>query len=407
MLSATAERQSKAMRTATAARRQTRRHARSADETRLLSRRTRIALLTLVGAIAAFETVWLLTGASTDPLISDVAQVVLTLSFAVFAWRPAAAAMLLVAGASAALLLDVGIVSVLVLSVAAGLVVATCSRGVAVGYTIALVVLALVAPARVEGSEPADVATLLIVGALSSAAGLYLRLMRGRERRLSRALVEQDAARDAATQIERDRIADELHDLIAHELTIIAMHAQVLRRTDEREPRAVAEQAISEAARKALADIRRVLHVAQVSRDEPYFDVDSVRNQLRISLDDIRAQIEATGGSVVLPVAAAATVDGLSPSLDTTLGRIAREAATNVLKHAGAGATVTIGLERTEHEVRLTVHDRPGVQASELDIPSGGYGLARMRARTEVLGGSFAAGPSNGGWLVDVRLPLG
>lgn len=378
----------------------------SADGARALNRGTRTGLLTLVGAIAAFETVWLLTGASTAPAVSAVAQLALTLSFAVFAWRPAAAAMVLIACASISLLLDVGLIAVLALSVAAGLVVATCGRVIILGYSVALLVLALIAPTRIDGSSFEDSATLLIIAVLLSAVGLTLRLLRGRERSLSLALVEQDAAQDAATQIERDRIADELHDLIAHELTIIAMHAQVLQRTDEARTREIAQRAISDAARKALADIRRVLHVAQMSREEPYYDVDSVRNQLTVSLQDARAQIESTGGAVELPVGTATIAAALPPSLDTTLGRIAREAATNVLKHAGSGAQVTVGLERAHGEVRMTVHDRAGAQPRQLDIPSGGYGLARMRARAEVLGGSFDAGPSDGGWLVDVRLPL-
>ncbi|MGM1029814.1 MAG: sensor histidine kinase [Actinomycetota bacterium] len=378
----------------------------TADGARALGRGARVSLLILVGAVAVFESVWLLTGASTDPFVSAVAQLALTLSFGVFAWRPAAAAMLLVACGSISLLLDVGLVAVLVLAVAVGLVVATCAKGVVAGYAVALVVLALLAPTRVEGGSVEDTATLLIVAALSSAVGLSLRLLRGRERSLTLALVEQDAARDAATQIERDRIADELHDLIAHELTVIAMHAQVLQRTDDAGPREIAQRAISDAARKALADIRRVLHVAQVSRDEPYFDVDSVRNQLVVSLTDVKAQIESTGGAVALPDDVAAIAAALPPSLDTTLGRIAREAATNVLKHAGSGARVTIRLRRVHDEVRMSVHDRAGAQPRQLDIPSGGYGLARMRARAEVLGGSFHAGPFNGGWLVEVRLPL-
>lgn len=384
----------------------TERSSRTADGARALGRGARVSLLILVGAVAAFESVWLLMGASTDPPVSAAAQLALTLSFGVFAWRPAAAAMLLVACGSISLVLDVGLVAVLVLAVAAGLVVATCGKGVVAGYAVALLVLALIAPTRVEGGAVEDAATLLIVAGLSAAVGLSLRLLRGRERSLSLALVEQDAARDAATQIERDRIADELHDLIAHELTIIAMHSQVLQRTDEARPREIAQRAISDAARKALADIRRVLHVAQVSRDEPYFDVDSVRNQLAVSLADVRAQVESTGGTVALPDDVMAIAAALPPSIDTTLGRIAREAATNVLKHAGSGARVTITLGRDHDEVRMSVHDRAGAEPRQLDIPSGGYGLARMRARTEVLGGSFDAGPSDGGWLVEVRLPL-
>ena len=373
-----------------------------------LSRAARIVLLSVVAVVAGIELLWLLTGQSTDPLASAMAQVLLTLAFGVFAWRPAAASVVLVASAGVALLLDVGVLAVLVLAVAAGLVVATSSRAVIAGYVVAVVALSVIAMLRTSGGASAeDVTTLVVIAGLSSVAGSYLRVLRGRRLALASALVEQDAARELATQIERDRIADELHDLIAHELTIIAMHAQVLQLTRAPASRAVAQAAIADAARKALADLRRVLHVAQVSRDSADLDVDSVRNQLAVSLEDIRAQIESAGGSVDLPRDPSAIIDALPPSLDTALGRIAREAVWNVLKHAGAGARVSIRLERVGDDVRLAEHDQAGGVVVSPDLPSGGYGLARMRARAEVLGGTFEAGPVDGGWLVAVRLPIG
>ncbi|WAC65140.1 histidine kinase [Agrococcus sp. SL85] len=363
----------------------------------------RALLLVVVGVIAATELAWLLLGGDAGPIGSALAELALTLSFAVFAWRPPAGALVLVASAGATVLVGTGMLGALVLVVGAGLVVATCSSAVIVGYALSAGVVcgAVIMLAPASGASE-DAATLAVVATLSSAAGLYLRWLRGRASALESALVEQDRAREIATQIERDRIADELHDLIAHELTIIAMHAQVLRRTDEPASRQLAEGAIADAARKALADIRRVLRVAAMSRsDEP--DVDSIRNQLGVSLEDVRSQIETAGGELLVEGSAGT----LPPSIDTALGRIVREATSNVLKHGGAGAPVTISLGRADGRVRLRVRNGRGGSPRALELPTGGYGIARMRARAEALGGAFEAGPAGEGWTIEVSLPAG
>jgi signal transduction histidine kinase len=214
------------------------------------------------------------------------------------------------------------------------------------------------------------------------------------------------AARNAALQrqaehaagAERARIARELHDIVAHHLSVVVLQASGARASGK--PAGPALEKIENSARHALADTRRLLGVLRDAGE------DSGRApQPGISeLDALAGTIRAGG----LPVNLVIDGDpaGLPAAVDVSVYRIVQEALTNVLKHAGpASADVRIGCVNDAVTIEVT-DNGTGLRASR--APAGGHGLAGMRERVAVFGGELRAGPRpGGGFTVRARLPLG
>ena len=227
-------------------------------------------------------------------------------------------------------------------------------------------------------------------------AGVFVRA-----RRQSAALAARSAAlqrqAEQATAAERARIARELHDIVAHHLSVIVLQAAGARASGK--PAGVTLEKIENSARQALGETRRLLGVLRDPDEET-----GLAPQPGIGdLDALAASVQAAGLPVNL------VIDGgraaLPAAVDVSVYRIVQEALTNVLKHAGpACADVTIGC--AEEAVTIEVIDdgagEPGHQA-----PVDGHGLAGMRERAAVFGGELTAGPRpGGGYAVRARLPL-
>ncbi|MDQ2624082.1 MAG: histidine kinase, partial [Actinomycetota bacterium] len=289
-------------------------------------------------------------------------------------------------------------------AIAAGLVVATCSISLSVAYGAGMIGLLVVAGTAVEQESPVTRAfAYLVVTAVAILIGAVLRRMTQRAALLSDELAERQRQLETAVRVERERLADELHDFIAHELTIIAMHARVLEQSPDPEVQAESRDAIGTSARQALADIRRVLEVTHASR--PIAD-DAVveRRRLVPTVTDIERELGRAGTRVetdgVFEVAA-----GMSQSMEVALAQFAREAATNIVKHAGSSDWVSLGFALERDVVTMRIMNPAPRAGASLALPTGGYGLARMRERATVLGGSFSAGATAEGWVVEVTLP--
>ncbi|CCH87195.1 Two component signal transduction histidine kinase [Modestobacter italicus] len=201
----------------------------------------------------------------------------------------------------------------------------------------------------------------------------------------------EELARSAVAE-ERMRFARDLHDLLGHSLSLIALKSELARRLAEVDPpRARQEMAdVEEAARRALAEVR-----------------DAVSGYRQVScaqaLAEARAALTGAGVAVRLPD----VVPVLPGGVDAALGWVVREATTNVLRHSGA-ARVTV--ELTEDGVRavLTVTDDGAGTGERLTVLGGsGAGLAGLRERVAALGGELAAGPvDGGGYRVRAEVPL-
>ena len=213
------------------------------------------------------------------------------------------------------------------------------------------------------------------------------RLERERETEAARAVAEEQA-----------RIARELHDVIAHTISVIVVQAaaarDVLRARPERADEALAN--IEASGRGALGELRRLLGFV---RGEASF-----RPQPGLArLDDLVEQVRATGLEVVLSVEGEPRA--LPAALDLSAYRVVQEALTNTLKHAQA-TRADIVLRYGGSDLKLEVRDN-GTAAGNGNGAGTGNGIVGMRERVALFGGSLAAGPSRGGgFTVAASLPL-
>ena len=222
------------------------------------------------------------------------------------------------------------------------------------------------------------------------------------EARAARVEAERDAhTRDAIAE-ERTRIARELHDVVAHGVSVMVLQAGAARQMlDHEAPRARQPLlAVEDSGRQALDDMHRLLSILR--RDS--HDVERAPIVGLSQLGDLAAQMQEVG----LPVDA--RIDGdprpLPPSLELSAYRIIQEALTNTLRHAGpAAATVTVRYVRNAIEIDIA---DDGAGHGERDW-TGGHGLIGMRERAALFGGCLVAGPrpDSSGWLVKATLPTG
>lgn len=225
----------------------------------------------------------------------------------------------------------------------------------------------------------------------------YLILLEERAEFLER---ERVATAQRAVDEERNRIARELHDIVAHRVSMITVQAGAAQAVVASHPDKAlrAMEAVEGAGREALTELRHVLGVLR-SDGEPEA-LGPVRG-----LDDIDglvAQSEEAGMHVSL------FREGLPAEVSTQVGlaayRIVQEALTNVLKHAGPNAPVDVRLVGNDDVLTIEVTDRG---SGTTQLPGAGQGLVGMRERATLVGGSFEAGPQpEGGFRVSVRLPL-
>lgn len=371
-----------------------------------LSRAARIVLIVVVVAVMTIDVARAALAGETSGT-TDLLSLSVAAAIGLFVWRPTIAAVVLVAGAVVALSFSAGDVWLVGMAVAAGIVVVTCSVPLSVTYVAAFLIAIVVGESARQDVRPLGVVVvLLVVAAASCLGGSFLRAARRRQQALVRRLSAEAAAARSAVQEERLRIADELHDFIAHQLTIIVMHARVLARAEDPDLRAAARTAIEDAAVQALADIRRVLDATQVRRSS-FDDGDEAVDQrytMAEALSDARRDLSGIVDRVTVRDGLGGGVE-LSRTIDAGLAHIVREATTNIVKHGGGGAVDIEVLQRSDG-VQLTVVNDVAAPGDGLHLPRGGYGVARMRERALLSGGTFRVGPRDGRWAVVVTVPL-
>lgn len=215
------------------------------------------------------------------------------------------------------------------------------------------------------------------------------RAEREREERAARAVAE-----------ERARIARELHDVVSHSISVIAVQTQAVRRRlgAEHAREAGDLQAVEATARQAMAEMRRLFGVLRADGERPSLSPQPGLDQL----DRLVADTRSAGVDVTLQAEGAGPP--LSPGVDLAAYRIVQEALTNARKHA-PGSRVTVRVRRSEGAVEVTVDDTGGEGAEPAD--GAGMGLTGMRERVALYGGTLRAGPrGDGGFSVHARLPL-
>jgi signal transduction histidine kinase len=264
------------------------------------------------------------------------------------------------------------------------------------------------------GSASTMIASLLAV----AVAWLWGRNVRGRrlrfaalEERARRLEAEREERARLAVAEERLRIARELHDVVAHALSVVAVQSGVAHHVLGTRPEAAGKAlAVIEAtSRDALDEMRRLLGVLRRTPDAEPGALGPAPGLT--DLPDLVEQVRSAGLDVVLELPP--EVPAAPASLQLSVYRIVQEALTNVLRHGGPSARVALAAADGALTVEVTDVGRPG--ADPLPAPTGrtddratghgGHGLLGMRERVTLFGGRMQAGPRGNGFEVQVDLP--
>lgn len=260
----------------------------------------------------------------------------------------------------------------------------------------------IIEPSGVTYALPISIPVIALV-VLAWAIGNVQRTRRVRmetlQTRTEQLRVEARQERELAAADERNRIARELHDIVAHSLQVMISQADGGRYASKTDPEIAPKtlETIADTGRDALGQMRRLLGVlrdtdaAETAPQPGLYDLDELIDTVRLS--GTQTVLHETGTPV------RATADGA----ELVLYRIVQEALTNVARHAGDQAIATVAIHWRNTGVSVTVED-DGVGSTVSD--HAGQGLVGMRERTALYDGTFSAGPkAGGGFRVHAHLP--
>jgi signal transduction histidine kinase len=305
-----------------------------------------------------------------------------------------------------------------------------CSSRVRVTIS-AVVIVGIIGSQLLPGhTEPYDFFVAVLQFAVAGTLGILSRTRRAYlqavEARAEHAEAERDRQVALAAAAERTRIARELHDVVAHHVSLMAVQSEAAASLLPGRPVEAAKsvQIIGQTAREALTELRRLLGVLRGPADGGGQATTAPSPSLS-ELDEVLAQVRRAGIAVNLRVEGRPSK--LPPGVDLTAFRIVQEALTNTVRHSGAGeAAVTVSYE--PGYVTVSVADtgngavavtlgrqvrrawagmpRPSSGARARPTASGGFGLAGIAERVASCGGSLSLGPDDaGGFAVTARLP--
>lgn len=238
-------------------------------------------------------------------------------------------------------------------------------------------------------ARPGDTAGGLTVLLLSFALGLTFRF------RTSARIRELEQAK----LLERERLARDLHDTVAHHVSAMAIRAQAGLATAASKPGAAADalRVIEAEAARTLAELRAIVRVLRRRDEADQADLEPNRG-----IADIQRLARRTRDGPTVDVEISGDVGDLPPAIGSAIYRMAQESVTNALRHARDATRVEVRVTADDTSVRLHVSDDG--QASPIAPP--GYGLVGMVERANLLGGICEAGPNpDGGWTVRAVLP--
>ncbi|WP_425388694.1 sensor histidine kinase [Amycolatopsis jejuensis] len=311
--------------------------------------------------------------------------------------------------------LELGVSSVAALAVSLYSVLVYVGRKQGLLYAGALVVISTVsAIAKPDPAWAPQVAFSVFMIAFCWILGEFMYARRAYQRELEARLHLLETERDQAARIavaeERGRIARELHDVVAHSVSVMVVQADgaalALSANPELAGRAL--KTISETGRSALGELRRLLDVLRGDRGdgEP-----RVPQPDATALGDLAERMRGAGVPVDLELGT--DLKGLPAGVSLGVYRIVQESLTNTLKHAGTGARAHVRVQRVGDAVEVLVRDdgagrrleQVGSKAPRLSV-AGGNGLIGMRERANVYGGTLEVGPATGGgWQVHAVIP--
>ncbi|NJP68174.1 sensor histidine kinase [Streptomyces spiramenti] len=314
------------------------------------------------------------------------------------------------------------------------------------GGCLVLYLAVLEEQSQVEQPLPAWFALLIVLtfGVVHVVApvlvGMYVRARRrlveslreradGLERELSLLAERAEERAEWARREERTRIARDMHDVVAHRVSLMVVHAAAIQAVAPKDPEKAARNAalVGDMGRQALTELRTMLGVLRTDdrpaagRPDPAQRLAEIAATARTTapaadgggsgpqleeLGDLLGQSRQTGMAVEFHEEGDRC--GYAAPVERTVYRVVQEALTNVHKHA-AGAATLVRLARREEEVAVLVQNEPPPGAAPgpgASLPSGGNGLVGMRERVTALGGGFVSGPTDrGGFRVSAVIP--
>jgi signal transduction histidine kinase len=255
-------------------------------------------------------------------------------------------------------------------------------------------------------STLASFVTLSAFVVAAGALGVYMRTRRQHvaalQERADQLERERDQQARLATAAERARIAREMHDVVAHNLSVMIALADGARLTAAQDPGKAerAMGAVSSTGREALEEMRRLLGVL---RDDEQADALLAPQPGIAALDGLLEQVRGAG--LATRLTRTGTPAPVGPGTQLALYRLVQEALTNTLKHARGASSAEVRLHYGAGDLSLEVIDDGAPAAAP--ARNGGHGLAGMRERAAAYGGAVEAGPRrDGGWRVRARIPL-
>jgi signal transduction histidine kinase len=271
------------------------------------------------------------------------------------------------------------------------------------------IAIGVIAAAGIGSLDASTVFQYALPLAFAAVAGCLVARQRDLAERLATATArlhaEEQMRLAVATVRERNRVARELHDVVAHGVSVMVVQAGVARITLDAEPNLAraALREVATAGRAALAELRPIMGAMTIGDGDgagPPFGIDGiVALAERRRAGGLAVRMTVTGGDPALP-----------PAVDAAVYRLVQEALTNVVKHApSADASVDITVEpgAVQVAVRNSPPDAPDVPAVFASAVASGHGLLGMRERVESCGGQLSYGPRpDGGFEVRARIPL-
>lgn len=211
-----------------------------------------------------------------------------------------------------------------------------------------------------------------------------------------------DAAYRAANE-ERSELARELHDVVAHELTVIAMQSRMALKVPGEDYKNNILGVVGDQSRNALQELRRLLAVMRLEKSGELLEPDrgAMSIDLDTSLKEIRQQLENLGFTVKAEING--NLDQIPKGLLPTIKRITTETTTNIMKHALPESTIEVVGHCNENEMRYTVVNEISPRRS---FPTSGFGLQGIEERIKPLGGNISNGRENGKWVLRLYLPF-
>jgi signal transduction histidine kinase len=257
------------------------------------------------------------------------------------------------------------------------------------------------------------VATGLAFALLDLGAWGFGRWAAATRARVGRLEAAQAALAAQAVADERLRIARELHDIVAHSVTVMVLHAAGAGRLVHAEPvlAGTAMKSVEDVGKQAMAELRRLLlvlrSVGDTTDDSAGTGEEPTWQGLcsLATIDVLARQIEAVGVSV--HIENSGQIRPLDPSVDLAAYRVIQEALTNINRHAGRGSAARVHLLWRNDTLIIDVTDDGAGEASPLTrTPRAGFGLIGLSERVKLIGGQLSAGPlPDGGYRVSAELP--